>query len=519
MLVYVNDRPVPRVSRITQSASQPFEIWCTNICQLIQQQINGEYELIYTGRSCEARLLGQIARNYPYCKSFRANAPIFSDTALIRLRKLSNYVQSGLSCGQLSASIHIYTDIPSLDDYLITPRLAFCRIRIILHELKDLASHSPSEPAYIILSDKNSSDSIHLSSLKISRGVILHADGKQCALNIRDGLFEEHFSLQNCITILGSYLELWTFTDILKCALETVRINESSHMYLRVKALDKQEPITQVVLPESIEYGEIEKIKIYTIPEGAIPEEVHYRISDESVISLVKDGLKAEGIGEAVVQAYIPGRNTLATQRKISCYKRNRITSLKLSHKSIDMLEGSEFLLTFTYSPNDADDVDSVQISSSNEKIAYATNRNIIKARHEGKCVIHVTSKKVSVQCVITVYPKLLKLNINIHSIDTITGNVIKFQISRYPKTATLQKLIYTVSPSSLGRYELGANGFYASGEGIGKLTVSAQDDNSVSVSIPVTVRPQNNSEGLSGKIIAGIIVGIIIILYILLKG
>ena len=523
MSVYVDDRPVAKVSRLARCMMQPFAVWCREICSLIYDEVNGHYDLLYTGRSCEARLLGQLARTFPYCSSFEVVPPVLPDTALLRLKKLSSYVQSGLSCGRMNAEVHIYTDIPDNEAFCSMlresmPKFAFCRVHVSVHALSDFRAHPAAEPAYIILALGTAAESLEIASLRTDKGVILHADGRQAALTIRDGFFEEHFSPQNCIFMLGSYLELWTLTDILRKALQSVSVNENSPMYLRVQALDKLEPVTQVVLPSSIEYGETATVRVYTIPEGAEPEDIHYRISDTSVISFSGGKLKAEGVGEAVVEAYVSGKNSPAAAKKILCYSRNRIQTLILNAERVDLLEGSEVRLTFSYSPDDADDVDSIRLSSSNALVATVGGKYTIKARRAGHCVIYANAEKASASCKVNVYPRLQRLAVDISSIEATAGDVIKFRVSKFPTTATLQKLIYSVYPSYLGRYEPGVKGFYATQEGNGHLTISAQDDNSVSVSVPVHVKPEEKTHDASFWTTAAIVTAVVFILYAILK-
>ena len=523
MTIDIDGRPVPRISRITQCYTQKFEAWCVNICDLIASEVNDKYVLEYIGRSCEARILGQFARDNASCEKFFASVPILSDSVLIRLKKLSSYVQSGLSCERSVRMIHVYTDLQ--DDAIgqilqkSMPKLSFCNIKVCIHALEELEKHSDLEPAYIIVFDTIYRYSLlHLKKLKTSQAVLIYADDNVNKLEMIDNVFVEHISENNFIMLFEQYLELWTFVDILKTTLGSISLSKDNPMYLQIKALDKQEPVTQVLLPSSIEYGKVEEIIIYTIPSGVLVDNIEYKISDDSVINLTPNGLKAVGEGEAVVEAYIRGRSTKIASKKILCYRRNRIQELQLNAEHIELLVGDKFSFSCTYSPNNADDADSITFSSSNGIIAAISEKNSVKARNPGQCVIYANSEQASASCVVKIYPRLQEIKLNVHSIDTEVKRVVKIFALRIPDDATLQQLKYRVSPSSLGRYEPSAKGFYAEKIGKGELIISTQDG-SVSKRIPINVKSEREEQKLNIKVIIAIVVSIVALLYLLLKG
>ena len=81
--------------------------------------------------------------------------------------------------------------------------------------------------------------------------------------------------------------------------------------------------------------------------------------------------------------------------------------------------------------------------------------------------------------------------------IDREVKRVVKIFALRIPGDATLQQLKYRVSPSSLGRYEPSAKGFYAEKIGKGELIISTQDG-SVSKRIPINVKSEREEQKLN---------------------
>lgn len=521
MSIHIDDQPLSHVSRLTKYQSRPFETWCEEICDAIADEVNGKYDLSYMGRSCEARILGQFARSNVHCGNFISETPPLPESAAIRLKRLSSFVQSGLKCQRFSSNIYLYTDgNPDEINSIISkgvPKLSFCRIRLQVHTLDDLANHPADIPAYILLVNDFAISNLPLAVLQTSRVAIICADNRFVPLRMINGFFEEHIPLQNCLTILDQYFELWSYADVLAEAIKEITISENDPSYLQVLALDKQEPMTQVVLPSSIEYGETEPIKIRTIPTGFNAEDIGYRISDETVIQHTPQGLKAVGVGEAVVEAYKAGQSVKVASQRITCYRRNRIQSISIKTPQIEMLVGDRYSLLYDYEPSDADDANKIRIVSSNGTIVAPDGGGFIRARAPGNCTISVQAERSSAPCSVRVYPRVSKIIPSVQSIETAVGEVVKLNAECSPAGATLQKIVYSVSPPSLGRYDSGVKGFYAQNPGNGELIVSTQDG-SVKKTIPVCVKPARKPVTMNWKLIA-IAVATIIILYFILKG
>lgn len=521
MSVHIDDQPLSHVSRLTKYQSRPFETWCGEICDAIAEEVNGKYSLSYMGRSCEARILGQFARGNANCESFISEAPPLPESATVRLKRLSSLVQSGLNCRRFSSYINLYTDgnVNEINNIISkgVPKLSFCRIRVQVRTIADLPAHQSDMPAYILLINDCNISNLPLAVLRTQRVAIICADDKVVPLRMPNGCFEEHISLQNCLTILDQYFELWSYADILEEAITGIIINENDPTFLQVLALDKQEPMTQVILPNSIEYGEVAPIIIRIIPNGANADDISCRVSDETVVQYTPQGLKAVGVGEVVVEAYKAGRSVKVASQRITCYRRNRIQSISVKSPQIEMLVGDRYALSYDFEPTDADDANKIRFVSSNGTVAAPDGGLFIRARAPGNCTISVQSERASSSCQVHVYPRVTEILPSVKSIEAMVGEVVKLNAERSPEGATLQKITYSVSPPSLGRYDPGVKGFYAQNPGSGELIISTQDG-SVKANIPVTVKPAKKPVKISWKPIAIAVVAIIII-YFILKG
>lgn len=521
MAVHIDGQPLSHVSRLTKYQSQPFSRWCAELCDAIAEEVNGSYRLSYTGRSCEARLLGQLARAHRACTEFASHAPQLADSALIRLKRLSSYVQSGLACKRLNRIVYVYTDgdAAAMQDTVspMMPKLAFCRVRAQVQGLAALAAHPADEPAYVILFHSGAEKEALSAPLRAGRAAVLTADDAAAPLSVQGGVFSEHVSSQSWPTILEQYFELWTWTDLLCDALASCERGENA-ANPELAVLDRQEPMTVVTLPPSIEYGETAPVRVRVVPAGDVPADIVYRISDTSVIELTEqNALRAVGVGEAVVEAYRTGRSVKIAAQKITCYRRNRVRSIALRTDAADMLVGDRLALTWTFQPTDADDASRIRLVSSDGSVAAPDGQTAIVARRPGRCTVSAESERASAQCAIRVFPRLEAIDTDVTSIEAAVGSVTKLQIERRPAGATLQNLRYDVVPETLGRYDATLRGFYAQAPGSGELVIAAQDG-SVSRRIPVEVAPEKHPVPVK-RWLPFVLIGAAILLFILIGG
>ncbi|MFS6555664.1 hypothetical protein VPJ68_09370, partial [Parabacteroides distasonis] len=122
--------------------------------------------------------------------------------------------------------------------------------------------------------------------------------------------------------VIREYLELGFFVDILRRALAAIQIDGSHPQFPEISALDKVEPETMAILPQSIEYGQSLPVTLKTIPEGYPVKPVIYRISNDSIIQIKDNRITAVGTGETVVEVYQAGQSVRIASAKIVAYRR-----------------------------------------------------------------------------------------------------------------------------------------------------------------------------------------------------
>lgn len=495
MTIYVNNQPIPLVSRLTRFQTLPFGSWCTEIFQALADEVNDDYSVQFIGRPMEAKLLQKCAMNIHACKSFSSNLPIINESAANRLKKLSSLCQSGVPCTRFTVPVQIYTDYPEDMVRGIAEKsfikLSYCKLNAQVLPLHELCKSNNTALVFVISKDFPQLPQQHGSI------AVLNIHEQESDFFCQNGCFIKQVLPSNVSRNLSDCFELLLYPIILEMALSKVKVGQENAMFTDVAILDKIEPQTYVSIPRSIELGEAVPITIRTVPAGYEASRLTYRISDESVIQIASNKITAVGVGEAIVEAYIQGQTANIFKEKITAFRRNRITTLKASQKSIQMSVGDRMKLSYSFEPSDADNERSIHLVSTNGTIAAVDGGMSFTARAPGKCrIIMEAEKGVSDSVSVEVFPRLEALSIDMSTTTAKVGDIISAPVSRIPEQAVLDQLIYKVSPPSLGDYDVGLRSFCAKEVGEGTLTVTNKSG-TVKATHPITVRKAASEAGI----------------------
>lgn len=473
MTIHIDGCPIPPISHLTRFQTMPFEKWCPDIFQAIAEEVNDQFSLLYIGRPCESRILGQFMATTSSCSFYSNQQPSISGNALTRLKKLSSLCQSGLLCDRFTVPLHIYTDMPETALQSIIgshiPKLAYCRIAVKQHPLHEASRHNEALPAFVLTA--GSPPAVRLPH----GGCVLCVSDHPSAAACRDGCFTESVPGAEISARFAEYLELLYLPHVLRKAVKSIHIADHSPFFPSVTVLDKTEPQTLVTLPASVEYGQTVPVKVQTVPAGSAPANLIYRISDESVVQMTPEGIKGVGTGEAVVEVYINGQATKICSGKVVSYRRNRIRNLRIKQGDLQVWVGDRVRLDYSFEPTDADNESSIRLISSDGTVAAPEHGTTFVARTVGSCRMIMQAEKVSAEIHVQVFPRLEGLTLDVQAENLSVGAIAPVKITRTPETATLDKLVYTVSPPSLGIYDPGTRSFCAREAGSGTLTVSNQ--------------------------------------------
>lgn len=486
MAIFIDNRPIGMISALSKYQTQPFAVWCDHILPAVATEVNDIFDLTYVGRKCEYDLLKQYIAQCPNCLSIKYEPPVIGETALLRLKKLSRLSMSGVSVNKFAAKINIYTDAVegAIEEITrsVLPKLSFCRFAVVVHPLSDLQQATDrANTMAIVMADVNKDINPNIFGM-----ICLGATQYRC----QNGVYYVPGSEATFADNIANLLELGYYPQLLRQALSQTSIPSNSSFFPEVFILDKIEPQTVVKIPQSIEYGETAQIQLSTIPKSAKVPDVFCKVSNDAVVTYSKEGLKAVGTGEAIVEVYEQGKTIPLCTGKVTAYRRNRIRSLSIQPSNIKMCVGETAQLSCSFSPSDADNASAIRLISRDGTIAAITGKNSITAKRTGSCTLLYEADKISsAPCNVEVYPKLERLEIEMENSTLSVNDLAKVRIKRYPSDATLDNLSVRIEPSSLGTYDVGSGSIYARQAGTGKIVVQS-DRSNVSHSYPVEVKP-----------------------------
>ena len=505
MTIFVDGEPVGAISSLTRYQARPITECCRDIFDAIVREVNDRYELVYSGRECEYRLLESFAGRCDMCTGIRFERPALDESALTRLKKLSRLIQdNGLEFSRTRLPLTIITDLDAdnvrnmLSSHL--PKLAVGQYSL------DIVS-----PDTVLTNEKLPVERSALNADKKFTIAVLSRNYRDVSdiSNKTSGIIKlgtENIDVPNDTVIiptvddsidetLAELLELVYYPNILKLLLSRLDIDNGNPFYNDVFVLDKTEPQLFVRLPLSIEYGMTVPIMARMIPEGARLPQIIVRVSNDEVISYTGSGFTATGTGEAVVEVYEAGKNVPVASGRITAYRTNFIKKLTIPTNEIRVCVDDCVSLGYDFYPHDAEDKKRIKFLSDNGSVAYAKDDGQIVARLPGECLVYYKSERAeSERCLVRVFPKLEEISASIENGVIETGKFSKITIKRVPEEAVLDTLSIKVDPPSLGEYDKGSGSFFARNPGEGKIIIKSDRRQKVSTVIPVVIKKKHKS-------------------------
>lgn len=514
MTILADGRPLTGVSRLTRFQSAPFRVWCSEILPAVYEEMNDDYSLLYIGRNCESHILGREAAAYSECRSFQTKLAAIPDTAVKRLRKLNTMCMGGLNYQRFTVPLPVYTDLPAAEVEELfqkcLPKICFCRVALSVHTLQEWNSANPAKYSFVILQQPDERIAGQIAGYAREETYILSVAPANRFGGVRRMCYLEETTRADLPAVVKEYLELGFFVDILKRALAGIQIAESNPQFPEFSVLDKVEPETIAILPQSIEFGQTLPVTLKTVPEGCPAKQVVYRISNDSIIQIKDNKITAVGTGETIVEVYQAGQSVRVGSAKIVAYRRNRITSLSLEKTQLKLCVGDTCRLKFSYQPPDADNASQVRLQSMDGTIV-AVRDGVLQARKAGNTIVMaVTDNNVSARCQVTVYPKLEQIDVKTERDSVAVGKMLPVSVQRVPSGAVLDNLVFRVEPSHVGHYDVGSSVIMAENPGKARLVVT-DTRNSVKTEVDFTVTGALGGDGI-GKWIVMIVIILVVI-------
>lgn len=472
----INGRPLPGISRLTQFQKQPFAVWCRQLFEVVYDEINDDYSIVYVGRGCEAKMLALYSKGNRHCRSFTTRIPKISDSALVRLKKLHMLCQNGLMYRKQIVDIYVVSDFPESSVNMLfkkaLPKLCYCIFKVHICPLSKWRSQK--EPYFVLIDSDSQGTETAITEESIVENYIIKLSNHTEFRGIYGMSFIDEACDVDFSMVIREKLEFFLFPKILRNTMSSITLEPSHPQYLNFQVLDKVEPITMPVFPQSLELGQKKDIKIMTIPEGYPARDLVYRVSSEEILTINNNVLIGKGTGEVVVEAYYQGQSRVIASSRIVVVQRNRITSIKTLPDRMDLIVGDKTALRYNFEPKDADNSSTIRLMSMDGTIASVKENGEVLARKPGVTSLIVeTDNKVRGLCKVVVFPVLQEIKVALSKDVIKLGEYCQVETTRVPSKASLDPLIYRVEPSEVAEYDAGSKIIVTKKTGNATLTVT----------------------------------------------
>ena len=210
--------------------------------------------------------------------------------------------------------------------------------------------------------------------------------------------------------------------------------------------------VTAVKLSASsleMEEGDTETLTAVIEPDDATDTAVNWTSTDEKVAT-VKDGVvTAVAEGKAEIKA-TAGDVTAVCKVTVS-KKVIPVTAIKLSAKSLDMVEGDTETLTATIEPENATDK-TVTWTSTDEKVATVKD-GVVTAVAEGSAEIRAAAGDLIAACKVTVSKKVIAvtgIKLSSSNLNMVVGDFVTLTAEVEPADATDKTVTWSSSKESV---------------------------------------------------------------------
>lgn len=452
MQILINGNSPSEYSSLIQYMNEPLYKWCEHLFDLLYNEINDKYALLFIGRKFDADILRSLALENEYCTSF-THRDFMIDTSLQKRMILLNNILKQYKSD--ICKFRIDTDFIIEDSnycgYVkeIEIKNRFCFVKKYIKSISEYNhSNKSAEHLFVICTDFNVLNKI---SAKAKCSFALKVGEKTEIKGFKNNVCFIEFKKDEFFDII---FECFFFAPLCEAFVKCILLLDNDRNVAfsdGFRILMATTPLVKVEFPDKVELHRSTPIKIYTEPLTAEPPEITFEYDRSGIINC--NNQRVEGLKEGTVNVliYEKGSKRPFALKQIKVIKRNRITSLLLSDKEMIMGEHDRKLLTVTYFPENADNADTIEWLSTDTSIATISKDGKVHALSVGKCQLICTAENVSSRMNLEIKPYLkdliLEKFVDSQTIEITLDDDIDLSIEPVPRDAIDRD--YTISSSN----------------------------------------------------------------------
>ncbi len=440
--ILINGKSPSEYSSLIQFMTEPLYLWCNDLFDLLYNEINDKFSVLFTGRKFDADILQYLASKNDNCISFKHRS-FMTDTPLQKRMILLNEVikKGGLNVTKQRIDVDFVLSKIKYRSYIdeLDIRNKFCYIEKHIFSIEEYGKQNNHSDYLVILCDDYRLSGKVECKAKI--GFVLKENAVKsfdsfnntlCYLNIKgdNELFESLFEILLYAPLCDAFVKCISSLD----ANSNIIYTDGFRILTAIK------PLVKVELPEVVELGRSINIKVYTEPLTVEPPEISFEYDRSGIVNCTNQRIEGIKEGIANILLYEKGSNRAFALKQVKVIKRNRITRLLLSDTNLLLGIGDNKTLAVSYFPENADNANKIDWLSTDTTVATVSSNGTIHAVTVGKCQIICSAENTSVRTEIEVKPYLNDLIIeNISSDDIVELTLdrdIELEISPSPQNA-----------------------------------------------------------------------------------
>lgn len=399
-------------STILQYMDEPFYRWCDKLPALLGQEIGQEFTLIYTGRNEEARILREQAKKVSDCKEFIYQKPEVDTVLPERMKELDTYVQNGqvkrvAAIDKKAFFIGKSDFLKNLEDKIrqLKLRNSYCQVQFGWLEEVDKNNLSAMDiPIYLVPNLEQAEKMAETEYFKSPYGFFLGIGEESGFRRVVNNRFVYEFSISDFVKVVYECLFLIPLAEGFASYMrELLRQEKQSAIYPKLLLLQAMKPLVQVRAQTSLEVGTKVPFQARTLPSHARVPEFFFHYQSPGIVECRQKEVIALREGRTQVEVYQKGGVEPIRILSFQVYTRNRIQKILLSENHVTKGVGDVFHLHCECFPEDADNKNTIQWSSTSPEIVSVDKNGKVQIRASGTCTILCTAEQgVQAACSVT---------------------------------------------------------------------------------------------------------------------
>lgn len=470
--ILINGKSPSDYSSLIQYMTEPLYLWCDQLFDLLYNEINDKFSMIFIGRKFDADILKSISDTNSNCISFTHKNFMIDTPLQKRMILLNEVIKSGINVNKYRIDVDFIVSDKKYRVYVdeLEIKNKFCFVEKHIMSANEYSKKNNfSKYLFVLCDDFNFTNNI---KAKSKCGFVLKVGNLTSSISYKQSLCYIEMRSNEIFDIIFNCFFFAPLCEAFVKCISSLEENRSIVYTDKFRILTAIKPLVKVDFPDEVELNRSVPLRVYTEPQTTESPEISFEYDRSGIVNC--NNQRIEGIREGIVNIllYEKGSNQAFALKQVKVIKRNRITSLLLPDKKIVVGENDDKYLSVTFFPENADNSNTIEWLSTDTSIASVSSEGNIHAVSSGRCQIICSAENVSSRVDIEVKPYLADLaidNLNIDEVVEITlDRDIELSVSPIPSNAidksfkisssnamVINTFGTTIHPVSLGEAEI----------------------------------------------------------------